>query len=151
MPKIDLEEVSRALKNNNTDIQKINEIMADLKMVIQAEEEERANRPPPVKKQFVVALADADGALADKDITGWVLQIPEDDHPATAGERVMRAAYAYNTTPKGSRLPVQSIGEACEAVGPKFMKEENVWVKTRTPILAVAVPNKIPTDNCDPA
>ena len=87
MPKIDLEEVSRALKNNNTDIQKINEIMADLKMVIQAEEEERANRPPPVKKQFVVALADADGALADEDITGWVLQIPEDDHPAGA-ERI---------------------------------------------------------------
>jgi hypothetical protein len=149
MPKIDLDIVKRVLEQNNTDIQKLNAIIDDLKLQIQIEEEERANRPPPVKKQFVVLLADADGALAEKDITGWILQIPEDDSPATTSERIIRATHNFNATPKGQRLPVKTIGEACEAVGPKFMKEENVWVKTKTPILAVATPNTIPTDTSE--
>ena len=149
MPKIDLDIVKRVLEQNNTDIQKLNAIIDDLKLQIQIEEEERANRPPPVKKQFVVLLADADGALAEKDITGWILQIPEDDSPAVTSERIIRATYNYNATPKGRRLPVKTIGEACEVVGPKFMKEENVWVKTKTNILAVATPNTIPTDNSE--
>ena len=149
MPKIDLDIVKRVLEQNNTDIQKLNAIIDDLKLQIQIEEEERANRPPPVKKQFVVLLADADGALAEKDITGWILQIPEDDSPAVTSERIIRATYNYNATPKGRRLPVKTIGEACEVVGHKFMKEENVWVKTKTPILAVATPNTIPTDNSE--
>ena len=149
MPKIDLDIVKRVLEQNNTDIQKLTAISDDLKLQIQIEEEERAKRPPPVKKQFVVLLADADGTLAEKDITGWILQIPEDDSPAVTSERIIRATYNYNATPKGRRLPVKTIGEACEVVGPKFMKEENVWVKTKTPILAVATPNTIPTDNSE--
>ena len=112
MPKIDLDIVKRVLEQNNTDIQKLNAIIDDLKLQIQIEEEERANRPPPVKKQFVVLLADADGALAEKDITGWILQIPEDDSPAVTSERIIRATYNYNATPKGRRLPVKTIGEA---------------------------------------
>ena len=149
MPKIDLEIVKRVLEENNTDIQKLNAIIEDLKHQIQIEEEERANRTPPVKKQFVVLLSDSDGQLTEKDITGWILQIPEDDSPVTTCERIIRATHNYNATPKGRRLPVKTIGEACEVVGPKFMKEEHVWVKTKTPILAVATPNTIPRDSSD--
>ncbi|NCG09207.1 MAG: hypothetical protein GWO81_06525 [Verrucomicrobia bacterium] len=149
MPKIDLDIVKRVLEQNNTDIQKLTAIIDDLKLQIQIEEEERANRPPPIKKQLVVLLADNDGTLAEQDITGWILQIPEDDSPVTASERIIRATHNYNATPKGRRLPVKTIGEACEVIGPKFMKEENVWVKTKTPVLAVATPNTIPTDNSE--
>jgi len=116
---------------------------------LQAEEEEKANRPPPVKKQFSIVLADSEGLLADKDLTGWVVQIPEDDSVTAAPERIIRAAYEYNTTPKGRRMPVQTIGEACEAVTAKLFKEQNVWVKTKVPVLAVAVDNKIPMEKVE--
>ena len=149
MPKIDVETLKFILQRNETDIRKINEIMNDIKMELQAEEEEKANRPPAVKKQFVVMLADHDGSLADKDITGWVAQIPEDDSPATAPTRVISAAYEFNTTPKGRRMPVQTIGEACEVVTAKLFKEQQVWIKTKTPILAVPVNNDIPTDTSE--
>ena len=150
MHKIDLELITQVLQNNNTDIQKINAIMDDLKMAVRAEEEERANRPPPVKKQFVMLLTDPDGSLAERDLTGWVLQIPEDDSPVVVTERVTRAAYQYNITPKGRRLPVKSLGEACEVVTAKLLREENVWVKTKTPVLAVTAPNAIPMETQDP-
>ncbi|PXA03577.1 hypothetical protein DDZ13_11390 [Coraliomargarita sinensis] len=149
MAKIDVETLKFILQRNETDIRKINEIMQDIEMELKAEEEERANRPPPVKKQFSIVLADNEGVLEDKDLTGWVVQIPEDDSVTVAPERIIRAAYEYNTTPKGRRMPVETIGEACEAVTAKFFKEQNIWVKTKVPVLAVATSNKIPMEKSE--
>ena len=118
-------------------------------MELKAEEEEKANRPPPIKKQFSIILSDADGALKDKDIVGWVVQIPEDDSVSAAPSKIISAAYEFNTTPKGRRMPVETIGEACEAVSAKIFKEQNIWVKTKVPVLAVPVDNKIPTEKSE--
>lgn len=149
MPSIDIDTLKQILQRNEPDIRKVAEIMQDIQMEIQALEEERANRPPPIKKQFVVMLSDPDGKLAESDVTGWVAQIPEEDSPATAPDRVIRAAYEFNTTPKGRRIPVQTVGEACEVVTAKLLKEQNVWIKTKTPVLAVAVNNQIPLETAD--
>ncbi|MFP4203201.1 MAG: hypothetical protein ACLFS4_02585 [Opitutales bacterium] len=146
MPKIDVETLKFILQRNEPDIRKVTDIMQEIEMELKAEEEERANRPPAIKKQFAVMLADPDGSLAEKDITGWVVQIPEEDSPASAPERVIKAAYSFNATPKGRRMPVKTIGEACEVVGAKTLREQNIWVKTKTPVLAVPVKNQIPTD-----
>lgn len=149
MPKIDIDTLKFILQRNETDIRKINDILQDIQQELQAEEEERANRPPPVKKQFSIVLADSEGTLAGKDLTGWVVQIPEEDSVTVAPDRIIRAAYEYNATPKGRRMPVASIGEACEAVSAKFFKEQNIWVKTKVPVLAVATTNKIPTEKVE--
>ena len=84
MAKIDIDTLKFILQRNETDIRKINEIMQDVQQELQAEEEERANRPPPVKKQFSIVLADSDGILEDKELTGWVVQIPEEDSVTVA-------------------------------------------------------------------
>ena len=137
------------LQRNESDIRKINAVMQEIEMELKAEEEEKANRPPPIKKQFSIILSDADGSLADKDIVGWVVQIPEDDPVTIAPSKIIQAAYEFNTTPKGRRMPVETIGEACEAVSAKLLKEQNVWVKTKAPVFAVPVENKIPTDKSE--
>lgn len=147
--KVDLEVIKSITQRRIADIRVINEIMSDIQAELKAEEEEKANRPPPVKKQFVVMLSDPEGALKDQDITGWVLQIPEEDNMMAAPQKVIAAAYEFNTTPKGRRMPVQTIGEACESVSAKIFKEQNVWVKTKTPVIAVSVDNAIPTDESE--
>lgn len=149
MPKIDVETLKFILQRNEPDVRKVAEIMQEIEMELKAEEEEKANRPPPVKKQFSIVLSDPDGALADKDLTGWVVQIPEDDSVTVAPDRIISAAYEFNTTPKGRRMPIETIGEACEAVSAKIFKEHNVWIKTKVPVLAVPVANKIPTEKVD--
>ncbi len=149
MPKIDVETLKFILQRNETDSRKIADILQDVEMELKAEEEEKANRPLPIKKQFVVMLSDHDGSLAEKDITGWVIQIPEEENPATVATRIIRATYEFNVTPKGRRLPVKTIGEACEAVTAKLFKEQQIWVKTKTPILAVPVDNTIPTEKTE--
>jgi hypothetical protein len=149
MAKIDVETLKLILQRNEPDIRKVNDIMHDIQMELQAEEEERANRPPAVKKQFSIVLADSEGELAGKDITGWVVQIPEEDSVTDAPERIISAAYEYNASPKGRRMPVETIGEACEAVTAKLFKEQNIWVKTKVPVLAVPTANKIPTEKVE--
>ncbi len=144
MPKIDVETLKFILQRNEPDIRKVNEIMQEIELELKAEEEEKLNRPPPVKKQFSILIADAEGELKDKDLTGWVVQIPEDDSVSLCPERIINAAYEFNTTPKGQRMPVETIGEACEAVTAKLFKEQNIWIKTKVPVLAVTTANKIP-------
>jgi hypothetical protein len=146
MAKIDIETLKFILQRNEPDIRKVNEIMQEVQMEIKAEEEEKASRPPAVKKQFSIILSDCDGQLRNKDLTGWVVQIPEDDSVTCAPERIISAAYQYNSTPKGLRTPVETVGEACEVVTAKLFKEQNIWIKTKVPVLAVTCPNKIPIE-----
>ncbi len=144
MPKIDIETVKLVLQRNEPDVRKIAGIMEELNLELKAEEEEKNARPPAIKKQFCFLLSDPDGTYKDKDMVGWVVQIPEDDSPATAPERVVSAANEFNSTPKGQRMVLETIGEACEMVSPRIFKEHKIWVKTKMPIQALPLPNKMP-------
>ena len=101
-------------------------------------------KEPAIKKQFVILVSDPLGKLAGLDFVGWVLQIAENESPQTAEQRIHRAAYEFNTTKRGRLLPVQTIGEACENVKAKHFKEQEVWVKTKTPVLVCVTNNEIP-------
>lgn len=146
MPKIDTESLKFILQRNVNDPRTIAEIMQEITQELQAEEGERAERPPAIKKQFAILVADTEGRLKGTEVVGWVLQIPEDESPATVVDRVHSAAYDFNATPKGSRMPIKTIGEACEVIPVKTLKEQSVWVKTKTPVLIVSTDNKIPAE-----
>lgn len=146
MPKIDVEIVKRVLERNELDIRTMNQVLQDIQEVIREEEQAKDEKPPPVKKQFVLLVSDPNGHLDGIDLTGWVTQIPEDDSPITVTERITKGAYEFNASPKGRRLPVQTIGEACESVPARFFKEFNVWVKSKEPLLVITTDNQIPMD-----
>ena len=55
-----------------------------------------------------------------------------------------RSAYEYNISQKGRKYPVKSIGEACEAVGAKFQKEQGVSIKTKLPVTILKTDNLLP-------
>lgn len=108
-------------------------------------------KPPAVKKQFVFICADADGRVAGAlasvgldALTGWVVHIPEDAAPQTAPDRIKEAAHRFNCTKKGRLSPVQTLGEAVENVPAKITKEQQVWVKTKSPIYAILAANELP-------
>lgn len=146
MAKINIEKLKFILQRNEPDIRKINDIMHEVQMELKAEEEERANRPPAIKKQFSILLSNYNGELSNKDLTGWVVQIPEDESIASTPGRIHKAACQFNSTPKGIRSPVATIGKACEVVTAKFFKEQSIWIKTKVPVLAVTCSNTIPID-----
>jgi len=141
MAKADLELIKMVLQRNELDIRQVSQIMEDLQTELDAQVEEK---PPPLKKQFSILVSDPSGKLGDKDLVGWVLQIPEDDDPRIAEERLVKAAYEYNTTAKGQRMPVKTIGETCEVVTTRITKEHHVWIKTKEPVLVNFTDNVIP-------
>lgn len=148
MSKIDTETLKFIVARNEPD-QKIQAaIMEEIRLELLAEEEEKALRPPPIKKQNVIILADRDGNIVE-DVVGWIVQIPEDDDIQTTLGRIHSAAYEFNTTPKGIRMPVESIGEALECIQAKFFKEQDIWVKSKTPLLAITTDNIIPMDKSE--
>ena len=145
MAKVDLDLVKHILQRNELDIRQVNSIIEDIQQELKIIQDE--NPPAPrVPKQFAILISDPEGALPKTDLTGWVLQMPEEDSPAILEGQILKAAYEFNQTPKGRRMPVKTIGEACESVPARLFKEQQVWVKTKEPVLMLRTNNQIPVE-----
>lgn len=147
MAKIEIELVAEVLQENKLDQNTVERIVRQLTRAAErAADEAAAAREPQVKKQWVIILSDPRGDIPDEDFVGWVLQIPENDSPATAADRLIKSAHAYNATRRGQKYPAKSFGEACEVVGGKFLKENSVSVKTKLPVTVLKTDNELPDD-----
>lgn len=145
MPKIDVSKVAEILKKNQIEPALLRRLMEEMNLVVQPDGADE-DKPPAVKKQFVILISDPDGKFPKTDFAGWVLQLPENESPATIEERIFRSAYDYNTTRKGRLYPAKTVGEALENIPAKHFKETEVWVKTKTPVLVLKTDNEIPKD-----
>lgn len=144
MPKIEVNKVAEVLKSQDEIAPALlRRIMEQLNLAVQPDPSDD-DKPPALKKQFVILISDPERKLPSGDFVGWVLQLPESESVATTIDRVLRSAYDYNTTKKGRLLPVQTIGEAIESVPAKAFKEADLWVKTKTPVLMLRTDNEIP-------
>lgn len=144
MPKIEINQVAEILKRNKADPALLRAVVQELNLLAQAAAEDE--KPPAVKKQFVILVSDPEGRFPKDDFAGWVLQIPEEESPVTTQERIFRAVYEYNASKKGRLLPAKTVGEALENVPAKHFKETEVWVKTKTPVLVLSTDNLVPKD-----
>jgi hypothetical protein len=144
MPKIDINRVAEILKRNQLAPATLRAVVEEMNLLARAAIDEE--RPPAVKKQYVILVSDPEGALPPNGIAGWVLQIPEDAAVASTPERIFRGAYDYNASKKGRLYPVESVGEALDGVTAKHFKEAGLWVKTRSPVLALPTNDEIPRE-----
>lgn len=142
MPKIDVNKAAEILKKNHLEPALLRRIVEEFTLALTPAE--LGEKLPAVKKQFVFLVSDPDGLLPRTDFAGWALQIPESESPATTLERIHRAAYDFNTTKRGRLFPVRTVGEALEHIPAAALKEADVWVKTRTPVILLRTNNEIP-------
>lgn len=109
----------------------------------------KAEPTPRAKQQYSILISDPDNKLAEAgDLVGWVLQLPEEDSPATVVDRIKTAAARHNDSRKGRLTPVNTVGEALESLSVRWFKDEDsgrklLTVKTRTPVLVVRSDNKL--------
>jgi hypothetical protein len=153
---VKLQAVIAALQQTVEDQEKINEILDLLSNATvdvdetEQPQEEFAQEPdsdesdePKVKKQFVIVVSDPNNII-NKDLTGWVMQIPEDEDVTDVVECIKKGAYNFNASKKGQKYPVTSIGQAIANVSNKFFKPYNVSIKTKEPVLVVTTNNILP-------
>jgi hypothetical protein len=145
MPKIEVNKVAEILKKNEISPAVLRRVIEEMNLAVQPDTAD-GDKPPAVKKQWVILISDPEGRLPKHDFVGWVLQIPESESVATTTDRIFRSCYDYNTTKKGRLLPVKTVGEALEAVPAKQFKEADVWVKSKTPVLMLRTDNEIPKE-----
>lgn len=145
MPKIDVSKVAEILQRNHIEPAVLRRILEEINHVVQPDLADE-NKPPPLKKQWVILISDPEHRLPEDDFAGWVVQIPENESPVTTQERIFRGAYDFNTTKRGRLLPVKTVGEALENVPAKHFKEAELWVRTKTPVIMLRTDNRIPTE-----
>lgn len=137
MAKVSLDLVKDVLQRNGIEARKLAELLNEMKREAEADAVEREK---PVKKHHVVLVSTPDGGLPE-DLVGWVVQVPEDDNPEVAAERIRATAERFNASPRGKKLPLSSFGDACQSLPTKQLKENQVWVKTREPVRVLPVGN----------
>lgn len=145
MPKIEVNKVAEILKKNEIPPAVLRRVLEEMNLAAQPEPGEE-EKPPPVKKQWIILVSDPDGRMPKHDFVGWVLQIPESESPATTQDRLFRGCYDFNASKKGRLLPVKTVGDAIENVPAKFFKEAELWVKTKEPVLVLKTDNEIPKE-----
>jgi hypothetical protein len=143
MTKVDLNLVKRVLLNASVDNYLLDEIISELQSAAQEEGKNELQKLVPLKRQFVVLVADNEGILSEKECVGWILQIPEDERMQSVGEKLTKVAKAFNLSKKGRKFPVATVGETCENVSAKIFKEHKLWLKTKEPVLLVPIKNAL--------
>ena len=146
MAKIDIAKVADILRQNQLEPAVMRRILEQINKVTEEAAAAEDEKPPAQKKQFVILVSDPDGQMPEQELAGWVLQIPEEASPLSLQKRVHKAAYDFNATRRGRKLPVETMGEAFESVPAKAFKEVEVTVKTKTPVLVLCTDNKLPKD-----
>ncbi len=148
MTKIAVDQVALILKRNDIEPALLRQIVEEMNQAVEPEIDEE--KGPSVKKQFSILVSDPDGVLVGArgpiELTGWVLQIPEDASVTSALERIHKAAYDFNCTKKGRMMPAKTMGDAIENIPAKHFREQEVWVKTKAPVFVVTTSNEIPTE-----
>lgn len=145
MAKIEVSAAAEILKKHKLDPSTLREIVEEMNELTAAADGDV--KPPAPKKQFVILLSDMTGILPKKDLTGWVVEIPENASPFSTVDRIFRAAYDFNASKKGRLMPVKSVGEALESASKKYFKESELWVKTKMPVAVMVTDNAIPADS----
>ncbi len=142
--KIDIAEVAATLQALQFPSQTVAKVLEDLNAKLAELEADKPEPEPKAKQRHVIIVSDPEGKLGKDPLTGWVIQIPENESDATALERVIRSGHDFNSTKKGRLYPAKTIGEVFENVPRKFFKNSGVTVKTKLAAYA------FPTDNVMP-
>lgn len=144
MPKIEVNKVAEILKNH-IDPAVLRRCVEEMNLAVQPDsvDGDAGDKEPAVKKQFVILVSDPSGVLKKKDFTGWVIQIPQDESPLSALERIQKSAHEFNASKKGRLYPVKTMGDALENVPGKYFREVMLHVKTKEPVLVVVTNNEL--------
>ncbi len=125
---LSIEEVIKSMKRLELPQDVIQKMVADLRAKeAEIKDEKAANQGTKSKNQFVIVSV-------PNTSYGWVAQLPEEAAPQAVLEGIYAAAHAFNKSKKGSKHPVNTVGETCESVPRKFWKESGIGILLKTKI-----------------
>jgi hypothetical protein len=136
--------VQESMRESGATSELIAAVVKTLRKTAAEEKASRDNAPKKAKTQFVaLKLRSEESTSANGDHLGWILQLEESASPVVAYHRVIAAANAFNSSKKGRRVPVKTLGQALENVPARFYKTTNptevTRVKTRVAVAIMTI------------
>ncbi|MEJ1972642.1 MAG: hypothetical protein WDM96_09330 [Lacunisphaera sp.] len=145
MAKIEVSQVAEILKKHKIDPSLLREIVEAMNEVTQPAADEDI-KPPAPKKQFVVLLSDPSGKLPAKDLTGWVVQIPESASPYSTTDRIFKGRVRFQRLEARSHVAGKVRRRGAGERQREIFQESELWVKTKLPVAVVVTDNVLPKD-----
>lgn len=139
--KVDLDKVMMAAFHHVKNEGDRRNMLADIGTALN---EVRASRAPggQVDKRAVAIVNPYLGEFL-KDDVGFVVKILSSEDPETISGRMHGAAQEFNESPRGRRLPVETVGEVLENVPARILASHGLWAAIKEPVSFVGVSNRI--------
>lgn len=142
--KLALEDIQQALKAVQVEPEQQIKVLNYLQEVIKEHEEHKQdNAAPKAKNEFGVVLYDTNNELNGKEFTASIYTILQGDNHNTVLNRISSAVREQNEAAKRKRNVINSIGTAFQFLKRRFIKEQNVNIKTKVPVRVIISNNQI--------
>ncbi|NBQ47976.1 MAG: hypothetical protein EBU33_05925 [Sphingobacteriia bacterium] len=142
--KLSLEEIQGALAEAKVPTEQQTMVIDHLQEVIKELEAEKiATKLPSQKNEFGVIIFDKNGVLKGQDFVAAVYTIPQGEDHDNVLRKISEAARDQNEAAKRKKHTIESMGEACESVKRKFIKQKNVNIKSKAPVRVLVSDNKL--------
>lgn len=127
--KVEIDLVAHTFLKKGVDEKVVN---AALQEILSQEEEQKEPSEKAEKQYVVVTKEGLDTCI--------VCQVPAQDSPDSAIQKLEKAREEFNDTKKGRRMPFENIFELAESNPRKFLVANNVWVKNKNVCYLINVP-----------
>jgi hypothetical protein len=142
---VSINEVIETLKKLKAPVDLLIKAETELENIEQEKKEDKQAADPKAKNKFVTILLDPEKKLAGLgDFTSLVVQIPEDHDDALTINKIVQSVYDQNAASKRKTKAINTLGEAASAVKRKFLKTNDVLIKTKEPVRVLVSDNIIP-------
>jgi hypothetical protein len=144
MSKVSIEEVIESLQRvAKLDPKVLIAVENDLEKKV---EEIAADKEPGTKtrNQHVIVLLDPEGHVKG-DVTGYVTQFPADQDAGTALDKLHKAAYEFNASPKRKGQAITNLGDIGRAKRRHFKDSGIKLVGGKEPLRVLVSRGPIPT------
>lgn len=139
--KADLEIIETVLKKHDIEDSVLAQIRAEL---VQEIENNKTPREKATKKDFVLLVSDPNGVIPDDaELTGWAIQIDPKKGIKEIPDILKKIGTAFNDTPKGQKLPAESVGDLFETAPGKTFSENGIFRKHKDPVFVMVTNNKV--------
>lgn len=143
--KLSLEEIQRVISSKIKDAEIEKAILQDLQKIVEEKQEEKESvKTPKAKNEYAVVVLDEKGDLKDKLSTAYVIQYKSGDDVALSLSKITKAAKEQNSKMKKFiKNPLESMVDVFSNLKRKYLKPENVLIKTQEPVRILFTNNKL--------
>lgn len=125
---ISLEEVEASLLRQKIEPAKVSSIIKDLQQVI---EENKSDKQPKEKWEYVIILNDPNGAIKADSVAGWVVQQKENEDAGIILSKLSDAAREQNEAATKMKNTLVTMTDIFSGLKGKFLKPKNIRIKTK--------------------